>query len=67
MLLAEVKWSSRRVGVNVYGKLKEKVELLSADDVRRHYALISRSGFTAATKKLAKEEGVVLIHGERRL
>ena len=67
ILLAEVKWSSKRVGVNVYGGLKEKAELVSRDHVRRHYALISRAGFTPAMKKLAKEEGVVLIHGERRL
>ena len=65
ILLAEVKWSSKKIGVNVYSKLREKAELVSRADMRRRYALISRSGFTAGMKKLAKEDGVVLIQGER--
>ena len=65
ILLAEVKWSSKKVGVNVYSKLREKAELVSRADMRRRYALISRSGFTAGMKKLAKEDSVVLIQGER--
>jgi AAA+ ATPase superfamily predicted ATPase len=67
ILFAEVKWSSRPVGINVFHRLKETSNLAPGQYRSRRYALVSRSGFTPAMKKLAREEDVLLIHGERKV
>ncbi len=66
-LFAEVKWSTKKVGVDVYQELKAKSQLVPGKPRRKHYALLSRSGFTAAMERLAKEEKVLLLHGERKI
>ena len=66
-MFAEVKWSNKPVGINIYYQLEEKAKLVSGPYRRRFYALISRSGFTPAMKKLAREKSVLLIHGERKM
>ena len=65
VLFAEVKWSTKRVGVDVFEKLAQKSKLLPGDYRHKHYVLFSRSGFTPAMKKLARGQGILLIHGER--
>lgn len=67
ILFAEVKWSTKKVGTDIYQQLKEKSQLVAGNYRRRYYALFSRSGFTAAMEKLAREEETVLIHGETRV
>jgi len=67
IIFAEVKWSTKKVGTDIHQQLKEKSQLVAGNYRRRHYALFSRSGFTAAMEKLAGEEKVLLIHGETRV
>ena len=66
-LFAEVKWSAKSVGVNVYENLKGKARLVPGITGLKRYALVSRSGFTASMRRLAKKERVFLIRGERRI
>lgn len=66
-LFAEVKWSNKKVGVDIYQELKTKAQLVPIKPKRRHYALLSRSGFTAALERLARQENVLLIHGDKRV
>ena len=67
ILFAEVKWSTKKVGIDIYQQLKAKSQLVAGNYRRRHFALFSRSGFTAAMERLAREENVLLIHGETRV
>jgi AAA+ ATPase superfamily predicted ATPase len=67
ILFAEAKWSSKKVGVDIYQELKEKSRLVPGSYHRRHYALLSRAGFTVAMERLAREEKVLLIHGENKV
>jgi hypothetical protein len=64
---AEAKWSSKKVGVDIFQALKEQSKLVQGNFRRRHYALLSRSGFTAAMERLAREQNVLLIHGETKV
>ncbi|MDZ7359956.1 MAG: ATP-binding protein [candidate division KSB1 bacterium] len=67
ILFAEAKWSSKKVGVDIFQALKERSKSVQGNFRRRHYALLSRSGFTAAMERLAREENVLLIHGETKV
>ena len=67
ILFAEVKWSTKKVGIDIYQQLKEQSRLVEGNYRRRHYALLSRSGFTAAMERLAPAENVLLIHGETKV
>jgi len=64
LLLGECKWSKRRVGTNVLDDLVGKTGAVQADlggrpgEVR--YALWSRSGFTEAVVRRARQEDVLL-------
>ncbi len=62
LLLSECKWSVKPVGTDVYDDLVAKGAIVAqearASDVR--FALGSRTGFTAAMKRLARKEGVLL-------
>jgi hypothetical protein len=67
ILFAEVKWSTKKVGIDIYQQLEERSKLVPGDYRRKHYALLSCAGFTAAMEKLAREKNVLLIHGERKV
>jgi AAA+ ATPase superfamily predicted ATPase len=67
ILFAEVKWSIKRGGIDIYRKLKEKSKLIPGSFQSHRYALLSRSGFTPAMLQVAKEENVLLIHGENKV
>ncbi|MFH1175259.1 MAG: ATP-binding protein, partial [bacterium] len=58
IIFGEVKWSSKKVGVDVYLNLKRKVELVDWNKENRKecYILFSKSGFTEDMMKLAKKE-----------
>jgi uncharacterized protein len=61
-LVAECKWSVNLVGTNIFDDLKRKAAVLVRENgfAHLHYALFSRSGFTPALQKLAKEKTVAL-------
>ena len=65
----ECKWSSRKVGADVFQDLRRKSALVEWHAGRRNerFILFSRSGFTPAMLDLAKREKVVLIEGESAL
>ena len=62
ILFAECKWTSAKVGVDLYTDLKRKARLVKwHNDVRKeHFALFSKAGFTEEMEELAKKEHVLL-------
>ena len=64
ILLGEVKWSNKPVGVNIYENLKRKVQKVEWGKGKRneYFCLFSKSGFTKSMKELAKQENVILFH-----
>jgi AAA+ ATPase superfamily predicted ATPase len=66
ILFGEAKWTNKPVGTNIFDDLVAKSGLVEWQKKKRqpHYALFSKSGFTPAMIKLAKEQGVFLFHGE---
>lgn len=66
VLFGECKWSRNKVGEDVYRDLKRKADLVDWKREKRipRYALFSRSGFTDAILRIAKQEDVFLVHGD---
>ena len=66
ILFGEAKWTTKPVGINIYEDLAAKSELVEWQRKGRkaYFALFSKSGFTPAMMKLAKERDVFLFHGE---
>jgi hypothetical protein len=62
ILFAECKWTNEPVGPGLYSDLKRKSGLVQwhNDKRREHYALFSKSGFSAEMQEAAKKEGVLL-------
>lgn len=69
ILFGEAKWSTRPVGTDVFEALVTKSERVDwrKGERRDRFALFSRSGFTPAMTRLAREGGVFLFHGETLL
>lgn len=67
ILFGEVKWRNRPIGINVYEKLLETSHKVDWGNkkTQKYFALFSKSGFTEAMRKLAKEEGVLLFEKDR--
>jgi AAA+ ATPase superfamily predicted ATPase len=66
ILFGEVKWSNKRVGVDILADLKRKAALVdwgTGDRNKRkeYYALFSRKGFTPEMERVAKKEAVYLV------
>ncbi|MCG7850274.1 MAG: ATP-binding protein [ANME-2 cluster archaeon] len=61
ILLGEVKWNSRLLGVQEIKKLLDKRALVDwYNDVRKeHFVMVSKAGFTYAARRFMDEEGVV--------
>lgn len=56
VLLGEIKWQNKPVGIKTLNKLKEKSEKIRIlSDYRKYFLLISKSGFTPSFKKMAGE------------
>lgn len=56
VLLGEIKWQKKPVGIKTLKKLKEKSEKIRIlSDYRKYFLLISKSGFTASFRKMAGE------------
>jgi len=66
ILFGEVKWTSRPVGIDIFESLKEKSYHVQWGTEKRkeHFCLWSKSGFTDAMIKKAKEENIKLYEGE---
>ncbi len=65
----ECKWSRKKVSEDVYHDVVRKSGLIDWHTKKRQerFILFSKSGFTEAMHKLAKEKEIILIEGERRL
>jgi uncharacterized protein len=66
ILFGEVKWSNKRVGVDLLADLKRKAALVGwgigdRKERKEYYALFSRKGFTPDMERVAKKEGVYLV------
>jgi len=62
ILCCECKWQDKKVGIDIYHKLKEKAGYVKWLPGRKEYfCLISKSGFTENLKKTAKKDGVLLL------
>lgn len=67
ILFAEVKWSNKPVGTNIYEDLRRKSQKVewNKKDRREYFALFSKSGFTSDMEKTAAKENVYLFHKDR--
>jgi hypothetical protein len=67
ILFAEVKWSKRQVGTNIYEDLKRKSQKVEWGKKNRkeYFCLFSKSGFTPQMKRKAKEEKVFLFEKDK--
>lgn len=67
ILFAEVKWTNKSVGANIYEDLKRKSQKVEwgKKDRREYFALFSKSGFTPAMKTMAAKENIYLFHKDR--
>jgi AAA+ ATPase superfamily predicted ATPase len=62
ILFGEVKWSEKPVGTDIFDALKEKATRVKWGGKRRkeHFCLFSKSGFTQAMVRKAREEEITL-------
>ena len=69
ILFAEVKWSNKQVGTNIYEDLKQKAAKVTwgKKDRKECFALFSKSGFTPDMKKLARKDCVLLFEQDKPL
>lgn len=65
----ECKWSSKKVGEDIYHNLVRKAMLVDWHNEQRKdkFMLFSKSGFTSKMMDIAKKEGVVLIYKDTQL
>ncbi len=65
----ECKWSRKKVSEDVYHDLVRKSGLIDwhTKERQERFILFSKSGFTEAMHRLAKEKEIILIEGEKRL
>ncbi|MCD6569343.1 MAG: hypothetical protein J7L53_01410 [Deltaproteobacteria bacterium] len=69
ILLGEVKWSEKKVGIDIYERLKQKAGKVKWGSKARKefFCLFSKKGFTDAMLKKAEDEGVLLFRENRLL
>lgn len=61
VLLGECKWTERPIGEEILTELYKKAELFpNLHHYKKHYALFSKTGFTASVKRKAATEGIAL-------
>ena len=62
ILFGEVKWSEKPIGIDIFEALKEKTTKVNWGSKQRkeHFCLFSKSGFTQAMIRKAREEGIAL-------
>jgi AAA+ ATPase superfamily predicted ATPase len=64
ILFGEVKWTNKKVGIDIYEDLKRKSEMVEwwKGATKKYFALFSKSGFTDDMLKTAEKEKVYLFH-----
>lgn len=69
ILFGEIKWSIKKIGVDIYEDLKRKARMVewSKSNRKEYFCLFSKSGFTDDMLRLAKKERVYLFHEDRLL
>lgn len=69
ILFGEAKWSNKKVGTDIYKKLKRKAGMVrwSNGNRKEYFCLFSKSGFTGDMLKLAKKEKIHLFHKDKLL
>ena len=70
ILFGEVKWSKKKVGVNIFKSLLEKSRKINwgkKGEREEVFVLFSKSGFSRGIKERAKKEKVFLFQGEKLL
>lgn len=60
IILAECKYSNKKVGIDILEQLKQKASRLNSNLAVKHYILFSKSGFTDELKKIKSDE-VILV------
>lgn len=67
ILFGEVKWSTKKVGIDILADLKRKSKMVEWGKKSRkeYYALFSRKGFTEALTGLGSKEDILLIGIEK--
>lgn len=62
ILFGEVKWSTKKLGIDILDDLKRKAQMVKWGKKNRkeYYALFSRKGFTEDVLKVAKKENIFL-------
>jgi len=69
IIFGEAKWSNKPIDVDVYKKLRMKSKSVNwmRKNRKEYYVLFSKSGFTKNMIKLAKEDGIFLVHKDKLL
>lgn len=69
IVLGEVKWSEKPVGIDIYEALRQKASQVvwGTKERRELFCLFSKKGFTDAMIRRASEEGVVLYKEETEI
>ncbi|MDD3500580.1 MAG: ATP-binding protein [Sulfurovum sp.] len=62
LLVAECKYSNKKVGMDILENLQEKAKKIKSDIPVKHYVLFSKSGFTDALQQLESDE-IRLVEG----
>ena len=62
----ECKWSTKKVGEDIYQELRRKAQRVDWGGRKRkeRFVLFSRNGFTTGMRQEAKKDGVLLVAGE---
>ncbi len=60
MIVAECKYSNKRVGIDILEDLKVKAKKINSNLPIKHYILFSKSGFTDELEKL-QDESIILV------
>lgn len=69
ILFADVKWSARPIGTDIYQALRQKAGRVAwgRPNRREAFALFSRKGFTPDMRRLAHREGILLFRQDHVL
>lgn len=64
ILFGEVKWRNKPVGTNIYDNLRKKTDKVEwqREERKEYYCLFSKSGFTDAMIRLARQNKIFLFH-----
>lgn len=68
ILFAEVKWSEKPVGIDIFESLSQKARKVvwGKKGRREYFCLFSKNGFTEAMRNKSQEVGVSLFRGEKK-